>query len=186
MAIDDKSALIEASQALIKDPEGQFTPFYELSKERVFYLILSYVRDYAEAEDILQNAYLALLNNISRLTVRHNPMGYLMTSAKNLAIDALRKRRKEVELDDEGVSEVIGAKDVPLDESGQLLSEIKALLSPFEFQVFTLRVLSDLSFKEIAHDVHRPIGTLTYTYSVALDKLQKGLNKSWMSTLSQI
>jgi RNA polymerase sigma factor (sigma-70 family) len=186
MAIDDKSALIEASKALIQDPEGHFAPFYELSKERVFYLIYSYVRDYAEAEDLLQNAYVSLLNNLARLSVRHNPMGYLMTTGKNLAIDALRKRRKEVELDDEGVSEVIGFKDAPIDESGQLLNEIKKLLSPFEFQIFTLRVLSDLSFKEIAHSVHRPVGTLTYTYSVALDKLQKGLNKSWMSNLNLI
>jgi|LAHS01.1.fsa_nt_gb RNA polymerase sigma factor (sigma-70 family) len=186
MENEDNSAIQQAAKALIKDPEGNFSPFYELSKGKVFYFIYSYVRDYAEAEDLLQNAYLALLNNITRLRVRSNPMGYLMSCAKNLSIDALRKRRKDVELDEEGTAEVIGFSDAPIDESGQLLLEIKRLLSPFEFQVFTLRVLSDLSFKEISHSLRRPIGTLTYTYSVALDKLQKGINKSWMSTLNQI
>jgi DNA-directed RNA polymerase specialized sigma24 family protein len=86
-----------------------------------------------------------------------------------------------VELDKEDTSELIGSEDPPKDESGSLLEEIKSLLSPFEFQVYTLHVLSNLTFKEISKITKRPIGTLTYTYSETIDKLQKGVNPLWMS-----
>jgi RNA polymerase sigma-70 factor (ECF subfamily) len=186
MLESEKNAIKEASKLFLKDPEGQFASFYELTKEKVYFLIYSYVRENAEAEDILQNAYVSLLKNVSTFKVHLNPYSYLCSSAKNLAIDELRKRKKNVELDDEGVSDVIGNDDPPIDESGPLLLEIKKLLSPFEFQVFTLRILSDMSFKEISKSLNRPVGTLTYTYSVALDKLKKGLDKKWMTNLNQI
>jgi RNA polymerase sigma-70 factor, ECF subfamily len=177
----EKRAIQEASEALKKDPDGAFAPFYELTKKRVYFLIYSYLKDYALSEDLLQDTYVTFLENINKISCRLNPLSYLLQIAKNKAIDELRKRHAEVELDKEDTSELIGSEDPPKDESGSLLEEIKSLLSPFEFQVYTLHVLSNLTFKEISKITKRPIGTLTYTYSETIDKLQKGVNPLWMS-----
>jgi RNA polymerase sigma-70 factor (ECF subfamily) len=179
----DKEAIAQASKALKKDPESQFAPFYELTKKRVYFLIYSYVHDSALSEDLLQNAYVTLLEKIHSLACSLNPYSYLCSIAKNLAIDELRKRHPQVDLDDEGVSEVIGENDAPPGDTAPLLEAIKSLLSPFEFQVYILHVLDEKTFKEISHEVHRPLGTLTYTYSAAIDKLQKGLDPRWMNNL---
>ena len=175
----ESDSLQQAITALREDPEKHFAPFYELTKNRVYALLFSYVREAAEAEDLLQETYITLLENLNRVKTQDKPLAYLYTTAKHLAIDALRKRKHPLELDKEETAEVIGFADPVSDESPQLLEEIKALLKPFEFQVYVLHVLSDMTFKEIAKTVHRPLGTLTYTYSIALDKLQKGLNPQW-------
>lgn len=179
MTLQEKERLQEAARALQKDPEGAFNAFYELSKEKVFYLIFSYVHDYPTSEDLLQDTYIQYLDSLDKLSFRLNPIAYLLSIAKNKAIDYFRKEHPQVDLDDPGMDEVIGEEEVPIDDSAPLLLEIKTILSPFEFQVYTLHVLSDLTFKEISKIVHRPIGTLTYTYSEAIDKLQKGLSKQW-------
>jgi RNA polymerase sigma factor (sigma-70 family) len=176
---EQQKQLKEAARALQKDPEGAFNAFYELSKEKVFYLILSYVHDYPASEDLLQDTYIQYLDSLDKLSFHLNPIAYLLSIAKNKAIDYLRKQHPQVDLDEPGMDEVIGEEEVPIDDSAPLLLEIKVLLSPFEFQVYTLHVLSDLTFKEISKIAHRPIGTLTYTYSEAIDKLQKGLSKQW-------
>jgi RNA polymerase sigma-70 factor (ECF subfamily) len=173
-----------ATSRFKEDPIGNFTPFYEATKRKIYFLIYSYTRDYAESEDLTQETYVRLLEDSSRFKVQHNPVAYLMTVAKHLAIDAIRKRKRNLELDEEGNAEVIGLEDTAIDESGPLLEAIKKCLSEFEFQVYIMRALSDLPFKEIAKELHRPVGTLTYTYSTAVDKLQKGLDKKWMSNLT--
>jgi RNA polymerase sigma factor (sigma-70 family) len=178
---EEKAAIRKASEALQKDPDGAFAPFYDLTKKRVYFLIYSYVKDYAESEDLLQDTYVTFLENLHKISCRLNPLSYLLQIAKNKAIDYLRKLRPEVELDKEDTSELVGSADPPKDEAGTLLEEIRSLLSPFEFQVYTLHVLSGLTFKEISGIVHRPIGTLTYTYSETIDKLKKGVNPLWMS-----
>ena len=73
------------------------------------------------------------------------------------------------------MSEVIGEEEQPLDDSEPLLKAIASLLSPIEFRIYTLRVLSDLPFKEVAKIVRRPLGSVTAIYSGAIKKLQKGL-----------
>lgn len=181
MEEQDKIAIRKASEALKKDPDGAFAPFYELTKKRVYFLIYSYLKDYAASEDLLQDTYISFLENLKKISCRLNPISYLLQIAKNKAIDELRKRSPQVELDKDDTAELIGSEDPPQEESGTLLQEIKSLLNPFEFQVYTLHVLSGLSFKEIAKIVKRPIGTLTYTYSETIDKLQKGVNPLWLS-----
>jgi RNA polymerase sigma factor (sigma-70 family) len=180
METKQEKELENASRSFLENPEQAFAPFYELTKKKAYFLIYSYVRDYAEAEDLLQDAYVALLENTNRLACRHNPEAYLISTAKHLAIDALRKRKPTVDLDEEGTSEVVGLEDPGPNDTGALLEAIKKILNPFEFQVYTLHVLSDLTFREISPIVHRPIGTLTYTYSNAIEKLQKGLDPTWM------
>jgi RNA polymerase sigma factor (sigma-70 family) len=177
----EKEAIRQASKELQKDPDGAFAPFYELTKKRVYFLIYSYVKDYALSEDLMQESYISFLQNLKKISCQLNPLSYLLQTAKNLAIDELRKRRSTFELDDENNAELIGNADPPEDDSGPLLQEIQSLLNPFEFQVYTLHVLSNLTFREISKIVKRPIGTLTYTYSQSIDKLQKGVNPLWMS-----
>jgi RNA polymerase sigma-70 factor (ECF subfamily) len=184
MEINQEERIKIAGRAFVSDPEGAFAPFYELTKQKVFYLLYSYLHNEAECEDLLQESYIALLENAHSLRCRHNPEAYLMVAVKNRAIDALRKKKPAYSLDEEGVSEVVGLVDKPPSDVSPLLQEIASLLTPFEYQVYLLHGLSDLSFKEIARLVKRPLGTLTYTYSLALRKLQKGLDPQWLTSLN--
>jgi RNA polymerase sigma-70 factor, ECF subfamily len=181
MASIDRDAVQEVVRRLKKNPDGVFPEFYELTKRKVFFFILSYLHDEAASEDVMQDTYVLFLQSLGKLSLSLNPLSYLMSIAKNEAIDYLRKLHPSLSLDEEGVDEVIGLEDGPGDESGPLLQAIAHLLTPFEYRVYILHVLGDLKFKEIAKIVRRPIGTLTYTYMNAIQKLQKGLPEQWKS-----
>lgn len=178
---EENEAIRKASRELKKDPDAAFAPFYELTKKRVYFLIYSFTHDYAISEDLMQNAYVSFLDNLKKISCQLNPLSYLLSTARNEAIDYLRKQKPEYELDKDDNSELVGRNDPVEDDSGPLLKEIEGLLTPFEFQVYTLHILGGLTFKEISAIVKRPVGTLTYTYSESIDKLQKGVNPLWMN-----
>jgi len=177
---EENEAIRKASHELKKDPAANFALFYDLTKKRVYFLIYSFTHDYATSEDLMQNAYVSFLENLHKISCQLNPMSYLLSTARNEAIDYLRKVKPEYELDKDDNAELVGRDDPSEDEAEPLLKEIESFLTPFEFQVYTLHVLSGLTFKEISGIVHRPVGTLTYTYSESIDKLQKGVNPLWM------
>jgi len=170
-----RQELTDLVRKMKNDQNTYFPPFYEKTKSQVYYLILSYVRNTAVAEDLLQDTYLSFLRSLSKLSVQKNPVAYLLTSAKNHAIDSLREQTKFVDDGDE-ILDYVGASEFIYDDSDGLLKRIAQLLNPLEFRTYALHVLGDMSFQEIAAIVHRPLGTLTYTYSTAIHKLQKGLD----------
>jgi RNA polymerase sigma-70 factor (ECF subfamily) len=63
---------------------------------------LGVLKNRGEAEDSLQDVYLRIWNKADRYAVTgHSPMTWLITIARNIAVDRLRARRKaEIDLDD--------------------------------------------------------------------------------------
>jgi len=173
---EERRELTRLVRRMKKDPNDSFERFYNLTKKRTFYLILSYVRRSEVAEDLLQDAYVAFLGSLDRISLRLNPLSYLMTSARNGAVDYLRKENKVTTVDEETL-DGLGSADFVYEDSSGLLKRIASLLTPLEFRTYALHVLGEMTFQEIGRLIHRPVGTLTYTYRVAIAKLQKGLTE---------
>lgn len=53
---------------------------------------------------------------------------------------------------------------------------MEQLLSEDEYQIVVLYVLSELTHKEIAEHLNKPLGTVTWSYKNAIAKLKKGLS----------
>ena len=158
------------------EPNGPFPRFYELTKNKVFYLIFSYVHDYATSEDLLQETYVSFIDSLHKLALERNPIGYLLSTGKNKALDYQRSHSRLVDVDEETI-DCLGDSEDHYDGMNDLLKKIRHLLNPLEYQTYILHVLSDLTFKEISKVVHRPVGTLTYVYSLAISKLKEGLKE---------
>lgn len=174
--LDQHHELNHLVSEMKKNLNVPFERFYNLTKQQVFYLIFSYVRRTDVAEDLLQDTYIAFIGSLHGVMVSLNPLAYLLSTARNKAIDYLRKEKNVKEVSEESW-DYLGSTEFVYDDTSGLLQRVASLLSPFEFRVYTLRVLGDMSFKEMSHLTHRPIGTLTYTYHIAIQKLQKGLTK---------
>lgn len=176
MSEEERRELTRLVRQMKKDPNVSFGRFYDLTKKRTFYLILSYVRRSEVAEDLLQETYVSFLGSLDKVSVRLNPLSYLMTSARNKAIDYLRKEHQVATVDEETLDS-LGSSDFVYEDSTGLLRRIASLLTPLEFRTYALHVLGEMTFKEIGKLLHRPVGTLTYTYQMAIAKLQKGLTE---------
>ena len=77
---------------------------YDATSGKLFAVCLRVLKSRSEAEDALQDVYLRVWNRADRYAVTgHSPMTWLITVARNLAIDRLRARKSgNVGLDDAG------------------------------------------------------------------------------------
>ena len=81
-----------------------FAALYDATSGKLFAVCLRVLKNKSEAEDTLQDVYLRIWNKADRYAVtRHSPMTWLITVARNLAIDRLRARKtNNVDLDSAG------------------------------------------------------------------------------------
>ena len=77
---------------------------YDATSGKLFSVCLRVLRNRSEAEDALQDVYLRIWAKADRYAVTgHSPMTWLITVARNLAIDRLRARKgSSVDLDSVG------------------------------------------------------------------------------------
>lgn len=171
MVSEKENLLIECVSAFQKEDLSSFSFFFEETKRPLFYNIYALTRSKEESEDLLQETYVRFLENIKRVRLDRSILGYLMVLSRNLALDHLKKRKHD-SLSDDALS-VYGTRDRYQDGAEGLLERIKTFLKEKEFEVFVLRAMDDLSFKEIAKLKHRPLGTVLWLYQNALKKIRK-------------
>ena len=171
MVSEKESLLTEYVSAFQKEDLSSFSLFFEETKRPLFYNIYALTRCKEESEDLLQETYVRFLENIKKVRLDRSILGYLMVLSRNLALDHLRKKKHDSLSED--VLSVYGTRDHYQDEREGLLERIQAILKEKEFEVFVLRAMDDLSFKEIAKLKRRPLGTVLWLYQNALKKIRK-------------
>ena len=135
------------------------------------------LRDGVEAEDALQEASMRALRAYEGVT---NVRGWLLTIVRNVCFSRLKAR--EAPPDD---ASVVHLQRHPDPESallnvatGRSINEAVASLPPEFREVFVLRELEGLSYKEIADVAQVPIGTVMSRLSRAREALQRALAPS--------
>lgn len=161
-------------ELVVETREGNtssFDEFYNLTKNFIYYSIVKIVNDFNIGEDILQDTYVYFLKNINHINLNDSPVGYLLITAKHLSLDYIKKRNKEVELDE------VTSSYFAIDETySDLVEKIKKILNEEEVNIFLLHILEDLTFKEISSYLSKPLGTVEWKYNEALKKVRKELN----------
>ena len=146
-----------------------FDTFYNLTKNQVFYAIVSIIKDKSLAEDLMQDTYMKFLEKIDQYKLGSNVSAYLSSIGRNLAINLYNKRKKEVR--SEEIFETIPAEEVQ--EEQEDIFKILDLLETKEREIVTLHVINDLTFREISEIVEKPLGTVLWMYNKAIKKLRE-------------
>ena len=137
------------------------------------------VDDLATAEDIVQDAFTALLRRHGAdVRTVDDPHAYLTSAVMNRARSALRRRRSARAYVAPPPGTVPGADDQMLlgEPDREVLAELRRL-TVRQRQVVVLRYWSDLSEQEIADALHVSRGTVKSTASRALTILRERLVK---------
>ena len=142
-----------------------FEALYEHMKRPLFTVILRTTGDRPLAEDVLQDLFLKLY--LTPPQPAKNPHAYLCRMARNLAIDALRTQKPDIEFD-----EHVHHNPGPDFSQALDVEDAIAALPAREREIVTLHLNGGLKFREIAAAMDIPLGTVLWAYQKALDQLR--------------
>lgn len=167
--MDLKELLIQ----LQNDKMEYFDEFYNLTKNKVFYMAYSILQDYHLSEDILQDTYVKFLKHKNKVKVDGNILSYLLEISKNLSLNYVNKHKKVVNIDN-----IIFKYEEQYQEEFEelkLVKDMKKILNENEFQIVILKIINELTNNEIAQLLNKPLGTVLWTYNNAIKKLRRNL-----------
>lgn len=145
---------------------------YEAYVNYIYTIVYGILGNKENAEDVASEFFIKLWEKADYYKAGSGHRGYLATMARNMAIDYLRKHKKE-ELTDE-VQEMSSTESVEDEVIGELaLEEALKHLKQDEKEIVDMKVLGGLTFKEIAGILSKPIGTVTWKYQNAIKKLRR-------------
>jgi RNA polymerase sigma-70 factor (ECF subfamily) len=164
-------------------------------RKPVFNFILRFVREPAQAEDLLQETFLRVIKGVDGYEKQAKFTTWLYTIARNLCVDASRraKHRRAASLDapmDSSEKDGATLLDVTADKQahatdrqvighelhGKMYDAI-AKLSEEQREVFLMREFLDMPFKDIAEVVGCPENTVKSRMRYALEKLKLELEE---------
>lgn len=148
-----------------------FDDIYYATKSLVYYTILKIVRDASLAEDIMQDAYLKALEKIHSFKPNYSFQSWIVMIAKNMAINEYNRRKRELSFDPSADEYIFGTQE-STSENQIIVQEMLESLNDLEQEVVILHVVGDLKHREIAELLQKPIGTVTWTYQQAIQKLR--------------
>ena len=156
---------------------------YEAYISFIFRVVLDIVKNREAAEDITSEFFIKLWERSGQYREGSGHRGYLATIARNMAIDHIRKYKHEelapgVNDEDEPPDDIGAAASsgpTPEEQTVSDLSVEQALdrLKPVYRQIVTMKVLGDMTFKEIAEALDMPMGTVTWNYQDAIKQLRR-------------
>jgi len=140
----------------------------------IYSVILSIIRNKEDAEDVTSEFFIKLWDTADNFQSGHKHKAWLTTIAHNMAIDFLRKYRKEILVGDD-----LETDNAPIESpESQVIDKLSfkealAELSEKEEEIINLKILGQLTFKEIASILHMPMGTVTWKYQNGIAKLRR-------------
>jgi RNA polymerase sigma-70 factor (ECF subfamily) len=169
----------EAADALTRAQAGDANAFAELVREHqgmVFGLAYNFLRHHAEAEDLAQDVFVALHQNLGELESPSHVRYWLCRVTSRRCIDRVRRLSWRLE-------QATGVvPDRPAAASGGdpllagMLRRLVAELAPAARLVVTLRFQEDLQLSEIAEILDMPINTVKSHLHRSLDTMRSKLS----------
>jgi RNA polymerase sigma-70 factor (ECF subfamily) len=169
--MSDVMALGEAPAGEAGEGAG-FEAFFELERTRLYGALVLLTRDRHEAEELMQDAFLRLLERWDRVSAMEDPAAYLYRTALNLFRS--RRRRVAVALR-RAVRPATPRDDLAAVEEND--SAVRALSSLTPRQRAAVVLVDVLGFS--SEEAAVPLGVKGSTVRVLLSRGRAGLRKEW-------
>ena len=141
-----------------------FDNIYEEYFDRVYYKVLSVVKNDDDAEDICQETFISVYKNLSKFREESNIYTWIYRIAINKTYDFFKKRKLEFEINDEVLSLT---EDINFDTKVILEEKLK-LISEKEREIVILKDIYGYKLKEIAEIKNMNLSTVKSVYYKAL------------------
>ena len=152
----------------------------------IYSVMLSAVKNPSDAEDLTSDFFLKLWEKLAATYKQGSGhKRWLATLAHNMAIDFLRKNNRieltiDTDEDENSHTEPVSSDNCEETVIGNLsVREALEKLSESEREVVNLKLFAGFTFEETAKILSMPLGTVTWKYRRAIDKLSKYVKEVW-------
>ncbi|MGN0431762.1 MAG: RNA polymerase sigma factor [Lachnospiraceae bacterium] len=172
------------------DKEG-LREVYEEYISYIYGIVRGLLASKEEAEDITSDFFIRLWEKSDTYKPGSGHKGWMATIARNMAIDYIRKRKREEpvdfsenrEEDTGGMSagkkaDMIQAAENQRSVEEEAIGEVTiqaalALLKESERRVIHMKIMGQMTFQEIADILEEPLGTVAWRYRQAIKTLRR-------------
>ena len=163
------------------DPKG-FAAIYEKYKKRLFGFLIRMTGDKGLTEDLVQETFFSALRNAGQFDRDRNLLSWFFGIAHKKAIDHFRHAKVEIEHQREAEKSVGSRIEAPDNaavnkHTRQIVNEAVETLDPLQKEVFLLRELGGVAFRDIAAIMDCPINTALGRMRLALKNIRKELEQ---------
>ncbi len=154
---------------------------YQLFSGKLFGLCLKYSKNYAEAQDNLQDGFITIFDKIGQFKHKGSFEGWMKRIIINTALQKYRTKRLLSLVSEEIPDEIVVEVDEETVSLDYLLSIIQELPDRYRM-VFNLYILDGYSHKEIAEKLEISEGTSKSNLSRARTILKNKIEKEQIQT----
>ncbi len=142
---------------------------YKLVSEKMFIEIFCIVKNRADAEDVLLETMLKVVQKASYYVYDKNAVGWICAIARNLALDRYEYNRRHatvsLDLVDKYYYQAFDCDDT--------LESIFALLNEQEVALISLKFMRKLTYRQIADELGMKVPTVKYKIKKAKERARK-------------
>ena len=151
------------------------------TKNRLYRMALSLLKDGEEANDILQEAMLRLWTHRQKLAECQSAEAFALRVTRNLCLDRIKSkgyknRAGQAEMPDWGSAEATPYRKLELMDSEQLMKRLLTVLPEQQQTIIRLRDVEELSYEEI----EEVTGLSVNTIRVNLSRARKAVRENFI------
>ncbi|NVJ88696.1 MAG: RNA polymerase sigma factor [Flavobacteriaceae bacterium] len=157
--------------------EIAFRELIRLYKERLYWHIRKIVVSHDDADDVLQNTFIKIFNNINKFNEESKLYSWMYRIATNESITFINKRAKERNLDisdyQQSMANTLESDDFFSGNEIQIILQKAIATLPQKQQlVFNMKYFDELKYEEISEILDTSVGALKASYFHAVKKIE--------------
>lgn len=159
---------------ILRNDKSGLRAIYEDYNGMIYSMVICVLHMREDAEDVTSEFFIRLWDIADTYRSGSGHRAWMLTIARNMAIDHMRKHHREVLAAD--IPEYLQPEQAaPEEQLCERLGLEQALttLKEEERQIVNLKIMGELTFQEIAGMLKKPLGTVTWRYRTAIQKLKR-------------
>ena len=169
----------------LKNPDTQETAFNKLLsdyKEKLYWHVRKIVIDHNDADDVLQNTFLKVFENINKFKGNSSVYTWMFRIATNESLNYINKKAKKLGVsNDELIAKKIDKLESdPYFEGDEMELKLQKAISRLPEKqriVFNMRYFEEMKYKKISEILRTSEGGLKASYHLAVKKIKIFLNE---------
>ncbi len=166
-----------AVKEMLNGNRNALRKIYDAYGDKIYRLFLYQTKHAQDAEDLTSEFFLKLWECAKFYRSGNGHRCWMNTIARNMAIDYFRKNGREIPSDEPEKLNAEALTDHSTAEEKTIhklqLAHMLSFLTHEEQEIVQMHIAAELTFREIAQILERPLGTVAWKYRSAIGKLQK-------------